>query len=241
MRVIFALALLASASGPAFDVASVKPSLQAGDRININLGTVSHGEVTLGNATLSECIQFAYGLMSEDQVAGPDWIRDRALRVDVIGKSKPEKPRDELLAMLRGLLTERFELRMHREQRPLAHYELLPGKGAVKFSESRDQSQGGTVLKGYGRGKLQYAHLSMDRLALLLSRQMKAIVIDRTGLRGYYDVDLQWSPDDAPPAGVPLPDVFAAVRDQAGLKLAAAKTPVEVIVVDSALKVPLAN
>jgi len=31
------------------------------------------------------------------------------------------------------------------------------------------------------------------------------------------------------------------VRDQAGLKLAAAKTPVEVIVVDSALKVPLAN
>lgn len=241
MRFLLALALLALPAGPSFDVASVKPSVPEGDRININLGTVTHGEVTLGNATLSECIQFAYGLMSEDQVAGPEWIRDRALRVDVIGKAKPDTPREDLLAMLRDLLAGRFRLQTHHEQRPMSHYELQPGKGAVKFVKSADQNQGATALKGYGRGKLQYGHLSMDRLALLLSRQMKAIVIDLTGLSGFYDVDLKWTPDDAPTATPPLPDVFAAVSEQAGLRLVAAKTPVEVIVVDSALKVPLAN
>ena len=70
-------ASLPGSGKPAFEVAStVKPSSPAAsDLIDINLGTANHGVVTLGNVTLSECIRWAYGLVSEEQVTGPAWLR----------------------------------------------------------------------------------------------------------------------------------------------------------------------
>ncbi len=98
-----------AAAQPAFDVASVKPSPPPeGDLININLGGASHGVVTLANTTLSECIRYAYGLANEDQIAGPDWIRDRHIRFDITAKAPPATPPDELLAMMQTLLAQRF-------------------------------------------------------------------------------------------------------------------------------------
>ena len=64
-------------------------------------------------------------------------------------------------------------------------------------------------------------------------------VVDKTGLAGAYDLDLQWTPD-APSAGAsqgPQGDgasLFAAIQEQLGLRLAAARGPVEVLVIDSA-------
>ncbi len=98
-----ALLLLVAAGGcaltqpavlPEFDVASVKPSPPSGgDLININLGTANHGVVTLTNTTLSECIRWAYSLVSEAQISGPDWIRDRSLRVDIDAKEAVDRIR----------------------------------------------------------------------------------------------------------------------------------------------------
>jgi uncharacterized protein (TIGR03435 family) len=63
-----------NAKKPEFDVATVKavPLAQLGDRIDINLGTVRNGRVTLANVTLSDCIKFAYGIISDAQIAGPE-------------------------------------------------------------------------------------------------------------------------------------------------------------------------
>lgn len=234
------ICLFLAAGGPVFDVSSVKPSPPSAGNIRINLGTAEHGEVTLRNTTLSECIQFAYGLSSEDQIVGPAWMRDRSLRVDIIAKAPPGTPRDQLLLMLQNLLVERFRLETHREARPLAHYELELGKGAPKIVESKDDFSSSN-LRAYGRGRLSYAHLTMQALAILLSRQLKEVVIDETGLKGFYDINLEWAPEDAAPDGPPLPDVFTAVREQLGLRLEAKKTPVDAIVVDRADKVPIAN
>src|SRR5215472_6740687 len=79
------------AEGPHFEVASVKasPPVPFGQSININLGTARRGELSLGNTTLGECIRFAYGLVSEDQVAGPAWINDRETRFDILAKASP--------------------------------------------------------------------------------------------------------------------------------------------------------
>ena len=80
-----------------------------------------------------------------------------------------------------------------------------------------------------------------------LSQFVQRIVIDRTNLTGGYDIDLKWTPDQmpqgaggAPPPGAPPlppidpngPSIFTAVQEQLGLKLDAAKGPVEVVVVD---------
>jgi uncharacterized protein (TIGR03435 family) len=228
---------------PAFDVASVKPSPPPpGDLININLGTESHGEVTLGNTTLSECIRFAYGLSSEDQISGPEWIRDRHIRFDIIAKAPPATPHDQILLMMQELLQDRFGLAIHREPRRIAHLELTAGKGAPKLHESNPDI---TMARRFiGIGHLDYVHIPMDRLAVLLSRSLKQPVLDRTGLKGFYDIDLQWTDDASPSSDADAaryPDIFGAVREQLGLKLESSKEPVEVIVLDHAEQKPKEN
>ena len=85
-------AALAQQSG--FDVAAVKLSAPPeGDLININLGRATHGKVTLSNATLSDCIKFAYDLSSDAQISGPDWIRSGPPRFDIVAQAPPGTPR----------------------------------------------------------------------------------------------------------------------------------------------------
>jgi uncharacterized protein (TIGR03435 family) len=75
-------------------------------------------------------------------------------------------------------------------------------------------------------------------------------VVDKTGLSGKYDFDLEWSPDEtqfegqlARPAGSgppTKPSLFEAVQQQLGLRLEATKGPIETIVIDGVER-PSAN
>jgi uncharacterized protein (TIGR03435 family) len=170
-----------SAAGPSFDVASLKPSPPPpGDTYNANLGSIRNGEVALTNATLVDCIKFAYGLVSDEQTAGPDWVKSKAVRFDVLAKAPPSTPREQLLLMLRALLTERFHLAMHSERRAFHHYALMVGKNGPKLHEvARDPATSHMV---YRYGSLTHNQISMQTLALLLSRQMGEMVLDETGL-----------------------------------------------------------
>jgi uncharacterized protein (TIGR03435 family) len=82
-------------------------------------------------------------------------------------------------------------------------------------------------------------------MAQLASMMQRAVldrpVLDKTGLSGKYDFDLEWTPDETqfggqgPPGApeIPLkPDLFAALQQQLGLRLEAAKGPVEVLVIE---------
>jgi uncharacterized protein (TIGR03435 family) len=248
MRRTLTLALIALASvraqSPSFDVASVKPSPPSETRyIDINLGTLRHGVVTLTNTTLSECIQFAYGLASEDQIDGPDWIRDRRLRVDIAAKTSPDTPPDQVLLMTQALLAERFRMELHRAPKPVRHLELTVARNGPKLPVSQEGAPPGA--NNFSRGRLFYGHQSMHHLAVLLSRQLKQPVIDLTGLTDFYDVHLEWAPDDPSPVETtnpePLPDIFQAVEQQLGLHLESTKAPIDILVVDRAGKVPIAN
>ncbi len=234
---------------PKFDVASVKPSqpVPAGQNININLGGDNHGTVTLGNTTLSECIRYGYGLTSVDQIAGPDWIRDREIRFDIIAKAAPDTPREQLLIMTQNLLIERFHLQLHTEKRPVTHLELSVGKGGSKLHVSTAEGTGST-LRGYGRGLLFYDHFDFHMLATLLSRQLRLPVVDKTGITGRYDLKLEWTPEDLQPAAGsadspvrPDVNIYTAIREQLGLQLEMKKTPIDVLVVDHADKTPVPN
>jgi uncharacterized protein (TIGR03435 family) len=243
-RLIWSMAIAGSALAqrPAFEVASVKPSPAApfGQNLNINLGAVHHNELTLTNTTLCESLRFAYHLVSDDQVAGPGWIKEREFRYDVVAKGSANATREQLLEMLQTLLDERFKLAMHREPRVVAHYELVVGKGGLKIHPSKPDAP--DDLK-YWRGHFSSPWMPMFRFTMLLSRQLRQAVIDKTGLTGPYDIDLEWTPDEpngAPP-DVPGPSIFTAIHDQLGLRLEAQKSPIEVLVVDRAEKTPVAN
>ena len=77
---------------------------------------------------------------------------------------------------------------------------------------------------------------SAAELAALLSRQLGTPVVDKTGLTGRYDFQLQWATDgkvtepgssDAVPASI-----FTAVEQQLGLKLEPLQAPSDVLVID---------
>jgi uncharacterized protein (TIGR03435 family) len=225
---------------PAFDVATVKMGgPEVNGLININTGKILNGVVTLANATLSDCLTFAYSLTTDAQIAGPDWINQKMVRFEVIGKAPPETPDDQLRLMLRTLLKERFRITLHTEQREMTHYELVVGKNGPKLKEStvgpRDAT-GTARLDGIRSNRMQ-----MNRLAALLSRMTRMPVLDKTGLTGFYQFDLRYADERQPVENQVGPSVFTAVQEQLGLKLESRKGPVEVLVIDHAEKVPVEN
>jgi uncharacterized protein (TIGR03435 family) len=240
-------------SVPAFEVATVKavPPPQVGEQYNINLGAVRNGRVTLGNVTLSDCLKFAYGIVSDSQVSGPDWIKSRAVRFDIVAQADPGTPRDRLLVMLQNLLAERLKLVLHREQRELSYLALVQTKHGSKLRSAKDDApQTGTPVV---LGHIVSFQMSMETLAMLLSRFERQTILDKTGLDGLYEVKLEWDwhrdrpvPPGGDASGVQQqadggPSIFTALEEQLGLKLEARQGSLEVLVVDSAEKVPAEN
>ena len=108
-------------------------------------------------------------------------------------------------------------------------------------------------------GRLTGGGITMVQLAQTLARYSGRMVIDETGLAGNFDFDLEFTADQTlfsrgpggglPPgpqplgatpkvAGVPI---FTAVQEQLGLRLEGRKDAVEVLVIDRADRVPVAN
>jgi uncharacterized protein (TIGR03435 family) len=79
-----------------------------------------------------------------------------------------------------------------------------------------------------------------ERLALVVGRP----VVDKTGLQGEYKISLSYAPLTAASSAdtsVSAGDVFAAVREQLGLKLQSQRGPVEILRVDHAERIPTEN
>lgn len=95
-----------------------------------------------------------------------------------------------------------------------------------------------------GRVELPARSATMAQFASMLQRSvLDRHVLDKTGLSGRYDFDLEWTPDEtqfggqlppAPAADNATPDLFAALQQQLGLRLQASNGLVDVIVVNYA-------
>jgi uncharacterized protein (TIGR03435 family) len=101
-----------------------------------------------------------------------------------------------------------------------------------------------SMLSGHAR--VREVKEKMANFAEFLSGVADLPVIDKTGLDGEYGFTLSWimKIPGTPPAqaGTELgPDLFEALERQLGLKLEASRTPIEMLVVDSAEKTPVAN
>lgn len=86
------------------------------------------------------------------------------------------------------------------------------------------------------------AGVTMQQLAANLSNHLERFVVDKTGLTDRFDFNIGWTPDrlptTAPPPGIPPvdpngPPLVTALQEQLGLKVEAAKGPVDVLVIDS--------
>ena len=203
--IVLAVAIIGSANAQSqtgapskreFEVASVKvPPVVWGVPYDIEVGIIQHDTITFRNVSLADCVKFAYGLSSDSQLFGPDWIKSKELRYNIVAKMAPGTTHDQALQMMQALLAERFKLALHHEQRVLKYYALVVAKGGSKMPEASDTPA--SVPTGVqGQLRIVSNRMPMSTVATILSRYMRDFVVDQTGLAGDFEVKLVWTPDD---------------------------------------------
>lgn len=228
------------------------------------------GEVQATDVTLTELVKFAYQRHFFDDrevTGGPAWVTSD--RFDVYIKVSGGHVFDadgiprKTLGLLRALLVDRFKLKVREEYRDRAVYALTMAgtDGALGPKARQSNIDCGAVIRGErppllpGQGppcgfktppgRLFANTFPMPAIASLLSRHLDRPVIDRTGLSGSFDIELEAAeikaaPDYKPgPSDLALPPaagptIFVAVREQLGLKLEPAVAALSVIVIDQA-------
>jgi uncharacterized protein (TIGR03435 family) len=135
----FALLLLACACAfaqmPAFEAASIKPSKARKGPLNGRI-IKTPGRFAAANAPARLLIQQAYGIKEYQLSGAPAWVGEE--RFDVEARAVGAPSDEELRVMVRGLLSERFQLVAHWESREMAAYNLVLGKrgiGGLRFVE----------------------------------------------------------------------------------------------------------
>lgn len=264
-------ALAQAAPAPKFAVASIKPAARKFG-VPMNRSTPDGG-ITLTNVTVEELIVNAWHILPYEIVGAPSWIA--SVRYDI--SAEPDKParHSEVTLMLQGLLADRFGLALHRETRNLPIYALVVARKDGRLGPSLVQSKDGGCtthnpgdppprpeagkpstrwcgLLGMFPKRLNGAAVPIVALAEQFSLRLGRIVVDMTGLKGSYDINLEWASDDGQllisdvaPDSRPLsdpegPTIFTALSEQLGLKLESRKGPVEVLVIDH-MEGPSAN
>jgi uncharacterized protein (TIGR03435 family) len=200
-------------------------------------GIKSPGTFAAVNSSLDELIRWAYNV-KDYQVSGPEWRNDDAACYDITAKFPPDSAREQVRLMLQALLAERLKVAAHKEMRTLAGYELVVARNGPK--ELQPSAQGSRTSTWSRGGDVTATHVSMTEWAYQLSRYTKQVVFDKTGIPGYFDFKLNYSPRLGEESDT-HPSLFLALQEQLGLKLEPAKVPVEVVVVDHAERVPTEN
>lgn len=175
--------------------------------------------------------------------------------------------------MLQALLEDRFQLRLHRESRELPLYvltftttdrrrgprltpttvdcaeilaKLYPATGPAAPPPPFVPGQAPPCGSTGGPGQILAQGMTMAQLASNLSSRVNRVVVDKTGMTGNFDLNLEWMPDQfqgpgtlgaLPGAPPPSPDtqgasIYTALQEQLGLKLESTRGPVDVLVVD---------
>jgi uncharacterized protein (TIGR03435 family) len=142
--------------------------------------------------------------------------------------------------MLKALLAERFKLIAHTEVRTMPAFVLVTGRNKPKLHQPEGRGPG--TLRA-DRGRIVAERTSMAELAAALSDPLRSPVVDSTGLKGRYDFVLDFSSFAPEPGETPdeTAATIAVVQQQLGLKLERHKVPLDVLVVDSATRVPEEN
>ena len=253
---------------PAFETATIK------ETDTPSIGTFAPDRFSRPYITLSLLLVYAYQVSEFQIVGGPDWVRERYFDVQAKAESAPSAERMRL--MVRRLLAERFAVKTHLETRELPRYALVMSRGdrrlgprlrpskidcpaivAARGPDYRPPTgppQPGDPPRcalsgrvGGGSQTMMMEGQPISAIARYLQPQAGRVVVDKTGLTGTYDVELETEPLSIPgiPAntfGVPREglSLFTAMSEQLGLKLESEHGPVDVLVIDG-VELPTPN
>jgi uncharacterized protein (TIGR03435 family) len=258
---VVALAAIGPANAqdaPRFEVASVRQNTSGEPGFTFN---TQFDRFTATNVTVHDLLRIAYAVQAFQVIDEPGWFRSE--RYDINAKASGNPSRDELRLMLRDLLVDRFALRTRTETRQLPVYEMRVVSGDLRLGpqlrkvdldcdpravDARRAARGvgpGPPQPGqrpecglsFGAGRLTAGGVSMTQFADVLSGFVERLVVDRTGLVGYFELDVQYAPGQSPSDD---PSLFTALREQLGLTLQGSRGSVDVLAIESAAR-PVAN
>lgn len=220
-----------------FEVVSIKPATPGKRGYSIR---PLPGRLQAQNVTLKLLLAEAYHVY-DFQIAGPKWIDvDRYdLEAKISGAVSPSKT--QLRAMLQKLLTERFGVLVRRESKEMSVYALQLGKGESKLQPTK-HSDSPIIFRVFQRRQIVAENAPLQNLTDALTWLLGRPVLDQTGLQGFFDYKLEWSPDEMqlrsqealPETEGNAPSLVAALREQVGLRLVSTRGPADLIVVEKA-------
>jgi uncharacterized protein (TIGR03435 family) len=236
----------ARAKFEAFEVATVKPvdvGLQAGRMFKMD----GPHRWTATNFTLKNLIALAYDLNPRTISGGPEWMDQQKYVIEAVTPGEMKPTRAEQMQMLRALVVDRFRLKFHREDKEFSIYELTVAKDGPKLRPAAKPDAEPDLLGHVYPGKIQVParSVTIDEFVSMLQRAtLDRPTVNKTGLTGRFDFDLEWAQDETQYGGeVPKapedsqsPPLFRAMQEQLGLKLVPTKGPVSAMVVDGAEK-----
>ena len=229
-----------------FEVASIKPAQP--NETGRWLRMQGAHQFAVHNHALLTMIAAAYNVSPRAISGGPGWVESD--RYEILAKTPTDvRPNlAEQMAMLQKLLADRFHLSFHREPRELSFYAITVAKDGPKLKPTTvtaDTFPEGppplifVVSPQVIKLPARYASIA-DFAAVLQRAAIDRPVVDRTGLSGRYDFDLEFTPDETLfqgelGNGTPdsdKPGLSAAMQQQLGLKLEPTRGPLDAIVID---------
>jgi uncharacterized protein (TIGR03435 family) len=241
-------------SPPAFEVATIKPQTDP----RPPRGASSPDRFVNVDTTLRGLVEYAYELTPLQVVGGPEWTASSRFAVDAKASGTPS--RAEMRLLVRTLLADRFNLQAHTERRELPVYILERVRpdgplGPAIRPTPVSECAAPVVSLGAPRepgapppcGVLSATPVRISARGVAMSQFARnvrdlggmtgvdRIVVDRTGLEGYYSFEVKYRPTETAQlaGGDENPGLFDALREQLGLKLTPTRTTVDVLVIDS--------
>ena len=195
--------------------------------------------LTMHYASLGYLICMAYGVDWHRTSGWPDWINTERYDFNAKVEGNALLTQEQIEPLLQNLLQERFHVKVHQEHKIVPGYALIIAKGGPKLQPNKGAPFHGMI----GNSEIRFWNESIRSFALIFETPVERPIVDRTGLEGTYDFDLNFAPEDTPsnPADSKLPDIFTALQEQLGLKLVPQKVPVEYLVIDHVDKIPTDN
>jgi uncharacterized protein (TIGR03435 family) len=217
-----------------FEIASIRPHRFAGDEPS-DRRVLPGGRFVATATTVRTLLRIAFGTDGNRMSGAPSWIDNETFDINATTADHAEvQTPQQFQQLILSLLEDRFQLKFRREQKegPVYWLELdKPGKFGPALKLSPPESQPNMSVNSNGsRAVMKTSKMSMTDIAAALRRQAGRPVEDHTDLKGSFDFQIEWAPEETPDSVDP--PFITVLKEQLGLKLQSAKGAIEILVID---------
>jgi uncharacterized protein (TIGR03435 family) len=225
---------MAASVDPSFEVATIKPALPEEAHALFDLHARKFNAT---GSSAAELIKIAYNVRGRQVLGGPPWLNDK--KYDIVGEpDAPGMPSEaQNRAMVHKLLTERFHLVSHTDQKvfPVLALTLDPKSPPPTPADPDFSGNGG--MSGRRDGEdivLQFSGTTIPQLlAFVMNTFQDKQLVDETGLTGIYNITLRLAGlAQGPVSSDDQGNALVLAAQHAGFKLVSRKEPLPVVIVD---------